>query len=298
MNSTASSTSDFASMAYASRQLVVVLPDEVVAEARKAEAAAAHSADPIDWKSVATSVVKVMTSSLVGTLVDVTSEALTAWARARQGGLNVLQVGRSEAAGLKFPPGHPRDGVMYVGHPAEPSVYYTVASFHRMAFEHKFAEAIDLLMHLGATEIKVEHVRGWSREFAGRLSVSIPEKEASAEAKATSSQGAGLLYEATLKGSRQSSLPETLVWYHHEPTWQSVAKGRMSFGLKQFSLTVNYEDDFGVNAGLRGSAMKAGLELGGSFEDHEATTWKLHGKFGDDGELRDVPSSRSDAGRE
>ena len=74
-------------------------------------------------------------------------------------------------------------------------------------------------------------------------------------------------------------MPSSLVWYHHEPTWQSIAKGRIDFGLSQFLLTVNYEDDFGVNAGLKASAMKAGLELGGNFEAHEATTWKLHGKF-------------------
>ncbi|GAB5097948.1 hypothetical protein [Caballeronia sp. HLA56] len=44
-------------------------------------------------------------------------------------------------------------------------------------------------------------------------------------------------------------------------------------------MTVNYEDDFGINEGLKLTATKAGLELGGSFEDHRATTWKLRGKF-------------------
>jgi len=152
-----------------------------------------------------------------------------------------------------------------------------------MAFEHKFAEAVDLLMNLGATEIRVEHVRGWSREFAGKLSVALPMKEhLQADASSKSHAKASLLYEATLRGSSKPTLPEDLVWYQHEPTWQSVAKGRMSFGLLQFSLTVNYEDDFGVNAGLKASAHRAGLELGGNFEDHEATTWTLHGKFATD----------------
>ena len=78
-------------------------------------------------------------------------------------------------------------------------------------------------------------------------------------------------------------LPELLVWYPHESTWQSIAAGRISFDLSQFSLTINYEDDFGVNAGLKVAATRAGLELGGSFEDHEATTWKFHGKFTKEG---------------
>jgi hypothetical protein len=72
------------------------------------------------------------------------------------------------------------------------------------------------------------------------------------------------------------------VWYLHEPTWQAIAKGRTQFGLSQFSLTVNYEDDFGVNAGLKVRVQKAGLDLGGNFEDHTATTWKIHGTFASD----------------
>ena len=53
----------------------------------------------------------------------------------------------------------------------------------------------------------------------------------------------------------------------------------MEYGMQQFSLNVVYDDDFGVNAGLKMRAQKAGLEIGGAFEDHMATTWKIHGKF-------------------
>lgn len=53
----------------------------------------------------------------------------------------------------------------------------------------------------------------------------------------------------------------------------------MQFGLSQFSLVVNYEDDFGVNAGMKICVEKADLDLGGTFEDHMATTWKIYGDF-------------------
>lgn len=267
---------------YAERQLLVAMPDDVVAAAREAEARAATASTAIDWKNVALAATRMLTGSVVSTLIDVTAEALTAWARARQSGLNVLQVSQTEGRALTFPPGHPRNGVLYVGHPALPAVYYTMASFHRIAFEHKFPEAIELLMHLGASHITVEHLRGWSREFASRLSVPLAASlgEATASAGASAKTTVTLLYEATLRGNDQPRLPEKLVWYPHEPTWQSIAKGRLEFGLTQFSLTVNYEDDFGVNAGLRLAAQKSGFELGGNFEDHEATTWKVVGTFG------------------
>lgn len=273
---------EFSAIPYAERQLVVVLPDKVVAAAKAAEAAAARSNSPIDWKALAEAALPAMGLNPLGALVDVTAQAVKAWSRARQGGLSVLEISRADARTLRFPPGHPRDTVLYVGHPAIPDIYYTFSSFHRLTFEHKFAEAVDLLMELGAKEIRVEHVRGWSRKFASNLSVALPLKEeGSAHVSGGTKGTTSLLYEASLKGSTHPKLPENLVWYPHEPTWQSIAKGRITHGLTQFSLSVNYDDDFGVNAGVKLSAHRAGLELGGNFEDHEATTWTLHGKFAD-----------------
>lgn len=259
-------------------QLIVVAPDEVVRAAKEAEARQLKKGfDFMDFAEKTAKIVlqgNIITSAIAGA-----TEAVIALAKARQNGLNILQVSHTEAATLTFPPGHPREGTLYVAHPAAKGVYFTVASFHRLAFEHKFSEAVDLLMSLGATEIGVEHVRGWSREFAANLSAPIPHAASSAELSGKQSSTSSLLYEANLPGNTRPRLPESLVWYPHEPTWQSIAKGRTEHGLKEFSLTVNYEDDFGINAGLKLTATKAGLELGGSFEDHRATTWKIRGKF-------------------
>ena len=59
----------------------------------------------------------------------------------------------------------------------------------------------------------------------------------------------------------------------------------MKYGLKDFSLSVTYNDDFGINAGLKMQVAKVGLELGGKFEDHAATEWKISGKFKEGNEL-------------
>lgn len=176
-------------------------------------------------------------------ILEATKEALEAWERARQDGINILQLSRPEATNLILPPGHPRDDVLYVRHPANPNVYYIMASFHRMTFEHNFCEACELLMHLGAKSIKVEHIRGWSRDFAARLSVPISNAGIDATGHSSNTKEESLLFEATLAGSVDPVLPESLVWYPHEPTWQTIAKARMSFGLTQFSLMVNYEED-------------------------------------------------------
>jgi hypothetical protein len=270
---------------YAERQIITVVDDAVVKAAREAESKAmSRPSGALDWTALAKVAVDSLSFTAAGTVVLVVAEsAIKMWAKAKQCGVDVVQVARSEAATLLFPPGHPRDGVLYIGHPAMPTAYYTAASFHRLTFEHKFAEAVELLMHLGAAQLKVEHLKGWSREFSSRLAVSLPQvAEVGGEAQGSAHSTASLLFEANLRGTAEPALPRDLIWYPHEPTWQAIAKGRLQFGLQEFSLVVNYDDDFGVNAGLKMSAQKAGFDLGGNFEDHESTTWKLVGKFGKD----------------
>ncbi|MBF56201.1 hypothetical protein KF947_15105 [Halomonas sp. FeN2] len=267
---------------YSERQLIIVQPDEVVDSARRVADNQRSDERPDDWRKIAASVGKeALNLSIYGPIVSIATEAINAWAKARESGLNILQIGRTEAGALQFPPGHPREQTLYVAHPALPSVYYTTAAFHRMAFEHKFSEAILLLMSLGASKITVEHVRGWSREFSSKISAPLPEADIAASASGSVKSGRSLLFEATLNNKHKPSIPNDLVWFSHEPTWQAVSKGRMQFGLSKFSLIVNYEDDFGVNAGLKVRVQKAGLDLGGTFEDHTATTWKIYGDFSD-----------------
>lgn len=268
---------DLSAVPYVERQFIVVLPDEAIAAIKDSEQKKLDQAQGNKALRQALEQVSVFTIfAAVWAIVD----TVNAINKMRQSGLNVAKVGQTDASRLKFPPGHPRNGFMYVGHPAMPDVYYTVASFHRMVFEHKFSEAVDLLMHLGATSLRVEHSRGWSREFASNMSISLPLKErVEVNAGMTSGSKSAVLLEASFKADRAPCLPDNPVWLQHEPTWQSIAKGRLTFGLTDFSLSVTYDDDFGVNAGLKVSARNAGIELGGRFEDHQSTAWIIQGKF-------------------
>jgi len=188
----------------------------------------------------------------------------------------------TEASALfSFPPGHPRRKLVYVRHPSSSTLYYPVASFHRKAFEHKFAEAIRLLTSLGAKKIRVEHEKGWARGFGVDFSASVPEANAQGSAGFSSSNKADerLLFVATLKGHAAPKIPDNLVWFPHEPVWQQIARDRIDCGLEDFDLTISYSDDFGVNAKLIASLTKGSFELGGTFEEHESTTWRITGEF-------------------
>lgn len=84
---------------------------------------------------------------------------------------------------------------------------------------------------------------------------------------------------ATLKGHAAPKIPDNLVWFPHEPVWQQIARDRIDCGLEDFDLTISYSDNFGVNAKLIASLTKGSFELGGTFEEHESTTWRITGEF-------------------
>ena len=195
--------------------------------------------------------------------------------------LTTLSYSESKKLNLIFSPGHPRENVVYAQHPANPLVYYTASSFHRQAFEHKFAEVITLLSSLGANEIKVEHVSGWDQDFSAGLGITTPSQDsASAGVRKNCSESSAVLFDAKLTGHDAPSVPGDLTWYPHESLWQAVAIARVNNGLKNFNLSLTYSDDYGLNAGFKATLKGTGLDLGGKFEEHQSTVWKITGNFG------------------
>jgi hypothetical protein len=265
---------------YAERQLITVVNDEQIIAYQKE-----LKKEDTTKNNIAKKILQNMTSnfnlSAEVLLVEATIELFKALKKLKEQGIKTLAISQSVASVLKFPPGHPRFNVLYIAHPAEPKVYFPLSQFHRLTFEHKFSEAVTLLMSLGATYIEVEHITGWSKAFSSKMNISIPEAKVAVGGSnaRTSSSGSEVLFTANYSGGSESSLPQSLVWYHHEPTWQQIAEGRMKYGLKDFSLNVRYDDDMGVNNNLKIAATKAGLDIAGNFEDHVSTIWKIIGKF-------------------
>lgn len=197
-----------------------------------------------------------------------------------------------------FPPGHPIPRVIYARHPLAPRIYYPFAQFHRLTFEHKVCEALVLLESLGAQRLSVHHTVGMSEEIAASVAASFSEavtpgpsnkaniirSEGSASAVARSSESSEILFEATYAG-HTPKIPDGLVWYEHEPTWQRVAEARLHQGLTSFNLHVRYTDSFGIDGRLAAKfsslpGLGAHINLGGAFSEFEATEWRISGLFG------------------
>ncbi|MNW28047.1 hypothetical protein D3C74_48560 [compost metagenome] len=267
---------DLLSRPYAERQLIVVLSDEEI----KAQQKFKEEQEESGLGKIVNSVSRLLFPTSLN-IAEATIQLYKAILSLREQGVKTLSVSQNDARKIKFPPGHPRFGVLYIAHPAAENVYFPFAQFHRLTFEHKFSEAVILLMSLGAIYIEVQHITGWSKEFSSKMDISIPQTDIEGVVKASSTKASGseILFTANFSGNIANELPSNLVWFHHEPTWQHIAEGRLKYGMKDFSLTVRYEDDLGVNVGLKTAAVKAKLDIGGNFEDHQSTVWKIVGKF-------------------
>jgi hypothetical protein len=200
----------------------------------------------------------------------------------RQGGEDLIPVSSIEAAQLRFPIGHPRGKVAYIGHPADPPVYIPVADFHRFLFEHKVAEALRLIRSLGAVTVQVVRVEGWDQTVGVELGVplaEVPQADIGVSGSQEHGSSRSVLSTMRLKPTQSPSVPADLVWLSHEPLWQEVAQARLESGLDSFVVDVRSTDDYGVNAGLKALVAKAGLDAGGAFVEHRNTVWRLQGTF-------------------
>lgn len=191
-------------------------------------------------------------------------------------------VTRAGAVGLTFPPGHYLDDVLYIGHPGIPGRYYPAAQFHSTMAQDKFAEAIRLLMALGAEKVEVSNLEDRSRNFT--VDLASPVRLRKSQVAVQIGEGKGLKevlrdFDGQSHPTHAPYVPEDLHWFQDEPMWLTLAEGRLRHGLQRFDLTVQYTDDFGINSDLVGKVSKIGVKLGGKWEDSYRASWHFAAEF-------------------
>lgn len=264
-------------MPLADRQQIVVMPDE---------AFEGPPSKPVDIGAsrlgrVASDVRRKLPPRIPGSTQGPVDARLQAVRELREDGVALAAISSHQASSLVLPIGHPRIGVVYVCDPAETNRYWPAAELHRRVFESKFAEAARLLMALGARSMQVRSERGWTGEMAaGMLAPVSRVMKRTAQVNAKVDRSSQMLLEAVLEPTAPPEIPQGLIWYPHEPSWQMVAEGRMHRGLTSFALSVESTDDYGVNADFEMKVARSKLlQVGGEFTAHKATKWVIEGQF-------------------
>lgn len=144
-----------------------------------------------------------------------------------------------------FPIGHPVANQVYVGHPYLPQKYIPFENYQLELIEDKIREFCQIAQCLGATEISIDtenssqsnSTSNYTQDINGGIEykgvgVSGGRKRSGSRSLIEEISQAINLHQ-TFVPSKAPYLPEKIVWYQNEPSWQRLYEQRMSGGLSQ-----------------------------------------------------------------
>lgn len=159
--------------------------------------------------------------------------------------LSVIDIKKLPDSGIVFPIGHPVTYQLYVGHPYIKQKYLPFESYELELIEDKVREFCQLVQCLGATEITIECLNSSSSDrntnTEQHISGDVSYRVASVSGKNDRDQSRHLIDEISQSinlhqkfvPNGKPHLPEDLVWYHNEPSWQRLYNQRMQGALLQ-----------------------------------------------------------------
>lgn len=141
---------------------------------------------------------------------------------------------------LKFPMGHPVEDEFYVGHPYNSKHYFPLETSENELFIERINEYCYLLQCLGATQIDIISVKGLDTEKLEKENVNTK-----SEGKYQGNKGELDITNNTESNKEESLnqtigitqnfspvkkpyLPNDLIWFNHESSWQTLFKQRMN----------------------------------------------------------------------
>lgn len=156
---------------------------------------------------------------------------------------HIQVLGTAVVQNLVFPMGHPIANQLYVGHPLIPSKYIPFENYQLELVEDKVREFCQLAQSLGATEITIDCLNSSSSDgnVKGKNggSVNIDHWAADGSGSRNRDYSRHMIEELsrsislhqTFEPHNKPTVPEGLVWYDNEPSWQRLVSQRINGGL-------------------------------------------------------------------
>lgn len=155
----------------------------------------------------------------------------------------MLDVDKCNDIDINFPTGHPIANYLYVGHPYIPNKYIPFETYQLELVEDKVREFCYLAQCLGATEISIECLNSTNsdkfQQSKGNIDASGGNVIFSGEFESNQKTNNRLIHELSKSISLHQSfepekspyLPDGMVWYANEPSWQRLYSQRINGGL-------------------------------------------------------------------
>lgn len=215
-------------------------------------------------------------------------------------GGKVPEVLISELPNLVLPVGHPIPYEVYVGHPLDKNVYFPISSYQVELLKDKIHEFCYLVQCLGATELTIEaYNAAYSSKETNNRTDANAELGSCAKANYHNERKSKLYEEISNSMSvhqqfthnKEPFVPEGLMWFQHEVSWQRMASQRLVGGLtfheermetKKVQMLESRELTQ-VKAQVKALFVKADFtydsEEDSKFEQHENDTLSIKVKF-------------------
>ena len=175
-----------------------------------------------------------------------------------QNNLNVFNI--NHLPPINFPIGHPVINQLYVAHPCIKNKYIPFENYELELIEDKVREFCLLAQSLGATEIKIESLNTNSDDKGAKvessLEGSVSTKLVNAKGKREKSSENSFLNEISqainlhqkFTPKEKPFLPQGLVWYDNEPSWQRLCHQRLHGSLTQHEERIETKKNKVINS--------------------------------------------------
>ena len=204
---------------------------------------------------------------------------------------------------ISFPIGHPVANHLYVGHPFVASKYLLYENYELELIEDRVREFCQLVQSLGATEIQIDCINRSSNRTDyhtnQQLSGSVDYKAVAAKGAYETDRINKLMQEISRSVNLHQRfsptdlpyLPDGLIWYPHEPSWQRLCQQRLQGAINEHeerietktSQVVNRSEMQQVMAELKVLLLNANVKWDKSIEEklevHENAIISIHVKF-------------------
>lgn len=156
---------------------------------------------------------------------------------------HVAVINMQNLPAINFPMGHPIANQLYVGHPLIPSKYIPFENYQLELVEDRVREFCMLAQSLGATDISIECLNSASADKSNNAQQNMRGGTKTLVADVKASQqidrsrhmidelSRSVSLHQTFEPRNKPTLPNGMVWYDNEPSWQRLASQRLNGGL-------------------------------------------------------------------
>jgi uncharacterized protein YfkK (UPF0435 family) len=216
---------------------------------------------------------------------------------------------KSELPKIQFPIGHPIEKELYVGHPYNPDVYIPFESYEFELFIDRINEFCYLLQCLGATEFKIQTIKGKEMsaldiqksniDMEGKVKIHSADIDKTKNTELNSQDSikrqVGKVQKFT--PTKKPYLPNDLVWYKNEPSWQRLYQQRISGSIVEYHERISTtakrlfsEHEYSkVKSEFKNLLLRAKIEVSNEietkFKEQEVTEWEIFVSFAPINEL-------------